>query len=104
VRLVLVSFTSRAGEGADLVEALSSMLPDTAASRGCLGVELFRDPEDADQVTMIERWEDAESYEAYLAWRAEGGPTLVGSLLEGGPQRSYHDSLASFAPPGATAP
>jgi quinol monooxygenase YgiN len=102
VRLVVMRFTARTGDGTRLVEALEAVLPDTAAFPGCFGVELCRDADDGDQVTMIERWETPQAYDAYLDWRAKQEPTQVGPLLDRPAQRSLLDLQTAFVPPGAT--
>jgi quinol monooxygenase YgiN len=90
-------FTARAGHGTDLVDALAAVLPDTAAFPGCLGVELFRETEDGDQVSMLERWESPDAYAAYMAWRASEPPTNVGSWVDGPPARSILELVGSFS-------
>jgi quinol monooxygenase YgiN len=97
MRVVLVRFTARPGDGARLIEALDSMLPATAAFPGCRGVELLRDPEDSDQVSMIEHWETPDAYVAYRAWRASQGPTETGALLADAPLMSNMDLVEAYS-------
>jgi quinol monooxygenase YgiN len=102
MRVVVVRFTARAGDGARLIAALDSILPDTAAFPGCLGVELLQDEEDGDQVSMIERWETPDAYVAYRAWRAGQPPTETGSFLAGAPLMSNLEPVKEYARPETT--
>jgi quinol monooxygenase YgiN len=101
MRVVVVTFRAHAGDGARLIEALDAILPDTAGFPGSLGVELLRDGDDGDQVTMIERWETPDAYVAYRAWRASQPPTETGSLLASPPLMSNLEPVALYGDPNA---
>lgn len=74
-----------------VAEVVHTMLSETRAFDGCLGVETLVDTKDASKITIIERWESKEANNAYLAWRqADGaaGAQHFGGLLAGPPSMS----------------
>jgi quinol monooxygenase YgiN len=57
---------------------IDSVLADTRAFDGCLGIEVLHDLADPAHVTVVERWESLQHDDAYRAWRAtpEGASDL----------------------------
>jgi quinol monooxygenase YgiN len=60
---------------------LHSILNDTRAFDGCLGVEVLIDAADPTHIVAVERWESAEHDAAYRAWRAGEGQTNLASYF-----------------------
>ncbi len=65
---------------------ITTVLDQTRAFEGNLGVEVFVDAGDPTHFVALEHWESAEHDAAYRAWRAtpEGASTL-GTILAGRP-------------------
>jgi quinol monooxygenase YgiN len=49
---------------------VESVLVDTRAFPGCLGVDVLVDTEDEAHLLLIEKWESIEHDQAYRDWRA----------------------------------
>ena len=64
---------------------LHSILVDTRAFDGCLGVEVLIDTADPTHFVAVERWESEEHDAAYRAWRAGDGQTNLASFLASPP-------------------
>lgn len=64
---------------------IHTILTDTRAFAGCLGVEVLVGATDRAHVLLVERWESAEHDAVYRAWRAGDGATTLGSLLAAAP-------------------
>ena len=72
---------------------IHTILTDTRAFAGCLGVEVLVGAQDRAHVLLVERWESAEHDAVYRAWRAGDGATNLGSLLAAAPTVSmFHTS------------
>ena len=52
---------------------LPEMLKGTRAFPGFRDVRAIRNMDNPDQVLLIEDWDTAEAYKAYVAWRTETG-------------------------------
>ena len=64
------------------LQAFASVLKDTRAFPGCLGVEVVQDLKDPAHVQAIERWASAADDQAYRDWRAGAGATsALASLI-----------------------
>ena len=90
--MVLLEVKANAGTGADMVGTFKSILPDTRAYDGCLGVEVYQNQDDPDVVVLVEKWESKAHYEKYFGWRQETG--LVDQLvqaIQGPPSLRYFD-------------
>lgn len=71
----------------DAKALLNSVLEQTRAFDGCLGVDVVQDVNDAGRLIAIERWESVEKDAAYRQWRAgEGAITELPPLLAEAPQ------------------
>ena len=64
---------------------LHSILSDTRAFEGCLGVEVLIDTADPTHLVAVERWASEEHDAAYRAWRAGDGQTNLASFLASPP-------------------
>lgn len=62
-----------------------SILTDTRAFEGCLGVDVLIDAADPTHIVAVERWASEERDGAYRAWRAEDGQTNLASFLAAPP-------------------
>ena len=60
---------------------LHSILSDTRAFEGCLGVEVLIDTADPTHLVAVETWASEEHDAAYRAWRAGDGQTNLASFL-----------------------
>ncbi|MCH9670932.1 MAG: antibiotic biosynthesis monooxygenase [Gammaproteobacteria bacterium] len=89
---ILLEATAKAGTGASLVAFFKSILADTRAYDGCIGVEVCTNQDEPDVVVLIERWESRAKYEKYLGWRAETGVVdKIVAQIEGAPSIRYFD-------------
>jgi quinol monooxygenase YgiN len=61
------------GRRGEFVRAVAGMVRDTREQPGFEGIDVTRADGQDDLVVMVERWESVESYQRYLAWRAERG-------------------------------
>lgn len=87
---VVLELRAKAGTGSDLNRAFKEILPDTRAYDGCMGVDVYRNDDDADVIMLVEQWESRAHYERYLAWRTESGMLAqFGEALDGGPSIRY---------------
>jgi quinol monooxygenase YgiN len=88
---VTALFPTKAEESDKFHETLVSVLPDTRAFDGCLGVTTHRGLDDPSQVLLIERWESREQYLAYFQWRVETGLIeAIGPMLAAEPVTSFY--------------
>ena len=89
--MVLVELTLKA-EGFDQRDVILSVLPDTVAYEGCLGLEAFSNKE-ASKLIFVKKWENKASYdEMYsLADGREWGDTPKTS----GQRRTQREFLQS---------
>ena len=76
------------------VTILEEILPDTRAYKGCINLEVYRNMDNATQITLVEEWESRQDYEAYFAWRTETGTLdrLI-PLFDGEPSITYLDKI-----------
>ena len=72
---------------------LASVLHDTRAFDGCIGVTTHRGLDDSSQILLIEEWESREHYLAYLQWRVETGLLgAIGPMLAGEPVTNLYSN------------
>lgn len=96
---VIVDFRFKAGtQGPALMtEAMKKRLPSTTRSYdGCEYVHLYVDPDDANRLVLLERWESLEKYEKYREYamsQSETGDLL--STLESEPIYTYLDDTGA---------
>ena len=91
--MVLVELTLKAAQF-DQRDVILSVLPDTSIWR-CLGLEAFLNKEES-KLIFVEKWENRESFDKYIAWRMEESEeTLQKLLAEDGLSVSFND-LESF--------
>ena len=64
---------------------LHSILSDTRAFEGCLGVNVLIDTADPTHLIAIETWASEEHDAAYRAWRAGDGQSNLASFLASPP-------------------
>lgn len=81
-----IAITTTEANREELVNSFRAILPDTRAFEGCQSVQLAADAEDPTKLILIEFWESAERYDAYRAWRAESGTSVLASDLVVGHQ------------------
>ena len=90
--IVILEMTAKNGTGAQLVENLRALLPDTRSKDGCEGVEVTTNLDDADNFVLVERWATRKHYENYLAWRQQRGDLdKLAAALAGPPSIRYFD-------------
>lgn len=81
---IIAEFPAAEGKRAELEAALRAALPDTRAFDGCRDIKTLYEGE-SDTFVLIEKWDSAEHYDKYLAWRVENGlGALLEPLLKGG--------------------
>lgn len=83
---VIVDFKFKRGTqgAAQMTELMKERLSSvTRASDGCEFVHLYADPNDADHLVLLERWESRAKYEKYREWAmAQAGTEELLPLLE----------------------
>jgi len=61
---------------------VESVLADTRAFPGCLGVDVFVDTQDEAHLLVIEKWESIEHDQAYRDWRAtDAGASALSTIV-----------------------
>ena len=81
-------------EGAAVIH---SVLEETRAFDGCLGVTVIEDASDPTHVVAIEEWESLEKDKAYREWRAgDGAATALAALLAGPPSLTVGEARADL--------
>jgi quinol monooxygenase YgiN len=79
----LLDLHIRGDRAADALEVIETILRDTRAFPGCLGVQVLVDVDDPAHVTIVEHWRSIEDDDAYRAWRATPeGASGLGELLD----------------------
>jgi quinol monooxygenase YgiN len=90
---VTALFPTKSDESDKFHDALASVLPDTRAFDGCIGVSTHRGLDDPSQVLLIEEWESREKYLAYFQWRVETGLLeAIGPMLAGEPVTNFYSN------------
>lgn len=82
---------------AQMTELMRERLPSvTRSSDGCEFVHLFADPDDANHLILLERWESRTKYEKYREWAmAQPGSGEAMPLLERDPVWTYLDDTGA---------
>jgi quinol monooxygenase YgiN len=80
-----------------MTEMLKERLPSvTRTSDGCEFVHLYADPNDANHLILLERWESRAKYEKYREWAmAQSASSDAMSLLERDPVWAYLDDTGA---------
>jgi len=82
---LLITFDSAPGRRDDVVAKMGEMLPDTKAFPGCEHVELLAVDESDTGLVLFEKWTQPSDYDAYRAFRADSGTSILKSDLVKGP-------------------
>ncbi|MQQ06875.1 hypothetical protein GFB49_00250 [Epibacterium sp. SM1979] len=56
----------------DLLNLLSSVLPETRAFEGCKMAEVYHN-RSLNEIALVQMWQDSEAHDDYLDWRAQSG-------------------------------
>ena len=89
---IVLELKAKPGAGDSLLETFRSILPDTRAYDGCIGVDTLRDRDDPDTLVLVETWESRAHYEKYFAWRQESGLVeQLGKVVAAPPNLRYFD-------------
>mgnify|MGYP006269154261 CR=1 FL=1 len=93
---LIIDLQAAPGKGDELTAMFHEVLPDTRSFDGCIDCAVWRNRDDADQLSIVETFESREKYDAYFAWRVEVG-TLdqLGALLAGAPTMRYFDDIGA---------
>jgi heme oxygenase (mycobilin-producing) len=79
----LLDLTIKPESVAEAKGIVESVLVDTRAFAGCLGVDILVDVTDESHILVIEKWESLEHDSAYRAWRATpAGASALGAITE----------------------
>ncbi|MEZ5689746.1 MAG: antibiotic biosynthesis monooxygenase family protein [Caenibius sp.] len=71
-------------EGAeDFMKYFEGLLEDTSKRDGFISIRIDRNMQDPNRIILIEEWNEAADYEAYVAWRTERGDmeTIAAGLI-----------------------
>ena len=83
---------------------MKEIFPGTRAFKGCLGIQLQINQDDATNMIAVEEWETREGHKKYAAWRAEtGATTRTVSMLSGPPIVRYFDEWDALSTGGIAA-
>lgn len=77
-------------------EIVREVLTQTAARRGCKGVEVLIDDDDPLQWVAVERWASVDDRNAYTAWReTPEGANRLGEILAAPPVfRTFENTVS----------
>ena len=73
VCVVTAEFTGKKGAGADLLECLCEMVPETRKKDGAISIDICIDQDNPDKIVLVERWDTRTHHENYVAYRKEKG-------------------------------
>ena len=77
-----------------LIKTLKVILVDTRNYEGCIKVELYQNQDNANNLTLIQKWETRQNYETYFAWREEiGAIESLTAALAAPPNILYCDHI-----------
>jgi len=65
--VVILEVTALPEQSEDLKALLRSLLPDSRAFDGCLGIDLHAGLDDPAHVVFVERWASKEHHRRYVA-------------------------------------
>lgn len=77
---VTLELKLKPGQMADFAKSLPSVLDETRQFDGFIDIAAYRHESDPDRLVLAERWQSAEAYHAYIAWRVSTG--FMDSLAE----------------------
>lgn len=93
---VILEAHTQDGRGDDLVSLLREFLVETRQWKGCEGITVNQDEDDANTIVLLEQWDTRPDYEAYLGWRKERGDLdKLGSHLTGPPDIRFFGSVGA---------
>jgi quinol monooxygenase YgiN len=73
---------------------LKAILPETRSYKGCLGIDIFCNLEDGNNLVFHERWESRQHHAKYVAWRTETGVMAkLGAALVAPPRIRYFERV-----------
>jgi quinol monooxygenase YgiN len=70
--ILLVRFSGKKGRGKKLTQLIQPLPPKNDID-GCLGFEVFANPNNPDDVLILERWETVQAHKKFLAGLLEAG-------------------------------
>ena len=83
-------FTAKAGSGDELFDLIESFLPHIRESAGCQSVRLMRNVENADEIVVVEVWDDEDSHRASAQNVPPGTFEKAMALMAGPPRGAYY--------------
>jgi len=83
-------FVAAAGKTTELFSFLQTLVPYISAADGCLGCELLKHREHADQFMIIERWDCIESHQLALTNYPQDEMQAAMSLFGSAPKGNYY--------------
>jgi len=73
---------------------LKAILPDTRSYAGCQGIDIYENQDEKGNMVFYERWDSADHYKKYLAWRTETGALAkLGESLAAPPKIRYYEHV-----------
>ena len=93
---IIIDLQAQPGKGEELAGFFHEVLPGTRGFEGCIDCSVWRNREDADQLSIVESFASREAYDRYFQWRVEEG-TLdrLGGLLAGPPAMRFFDDIGA---------
>lgn len=83
---IIIDLQAQPGKGDELTALFKELVPGTREFDGCIKCEVWRNREDADQLSIVEAFESREVYDKYFAWRSSTGVLdRLGALLAAEP-------------------
>ncbi|MBT6483012.1 MAG: hypothetical protein HOK53_14105 [Gammaproteobacteria bacterium] len=70
--LVIVDLKPKPSEYTSMMDFVGSIIHETRGFDGCQDINIYSENE-GEGVIFVERWENQQKYEQYLAWRTESG-------------------------------
>ena len=90
--IVTMVLTCKPEEVEGFCGRLPEMLKGTRAFAGFRDVRALRNMDNPNQIILIEDWDTAEAYQAYVAWRAEAGAIdALQAITTAPPQTDFWD-------------
>lgn len=91
---VTILFDAAEGQRDALIAKMIQIMPETLAYEGCERLNFAECTDESGSFVLVEDWQSEQHYEAYKAWRAESGTSVLASGLVGGrPQTEMFNSL-----------
>jgi len=90
---IILEVKAKPGGGDELVALFKNILPDTRSYDGCISVDVYRNQDEPEVITLVEQWEARPKYETYLGWRQESGALdALGAMLAAPPSIRFFDN------------